>query len=277
MSKRIRASIILAVHTALAIFLFLASSKLLNDSDNQKEGIFKVELGQNLFSRGLPIPTDGIPSQVTEVVGGAGDVAKQATIAIAQATNVVQDVQSKITSAIAAGETLLHGLVPEALAVGTTTGCVEYGGGRSDCMKFPVDDDKILGIIYNLSDGASSLVTQLGHLPSLQSLFIAGLACFATSVVYSVVNTLLVILQITSNGWLLKALAYIIISISICACGLFASFMAFVIIIWSSGRGLAEVTRGSFQSGPALWVSIASLVASASQLACLVLGKCIGV
>jgi hypothetical protein len=171
----------------------------------------------------------------------------------------------------------LNGLVPEALAVGTTTGCVEYGDGRSDCMKYPIDDDKTLDIIYKLSDGASSLVTQLEHLPSLQSLFIAGLACFTPSVVYSVVNTLLIILQITSSGLLWTILTCIIVSISLCACGLFASFTAFVVIIRSSGHGLAEVIGGSFESGPALWVSIASLVASTSQLACLVLGKCIGV
>lgn len=227
--------------------------------------------------RGFSIPSDDIPYGVTEVVGEASDVIKQATVAIAQATNVVQDVQSKITSAIAAGETILNGLVPETLTVGTTSACVEYGDGRSDCMKFPIGNDKTLDIIYNLSKGARSLVAQLQDLPSLQSLFIAGLTCFAIPAVYSVVIAVLTIARILSSGLLLTVLSYVIICVSVCAFGVFTSFMVFVIIIRLSGHGLAEVSGSSFQSGPALRVSIISLVASASQLASLVFGKVVGV
>ncbi|KAH7187544.1 hypothetical protein IWW34DRAFT_856193 [Fusarium oxysporum f. sp. albedinis] len=149
MLKRLKAGFSLVVHITLAIVLLAGGTTLRNGSKNEKEGIFKVELGRNLLHRGLSIPTDDIPSQATEVVGGADSVAKQATVAVAQATHVVQDIQSKITSAIAAGETLLNGLVPEALAVGTTTGCVEYGDGHSDCVKFPLGDDKAFKIFAN--------------------------------------------------------------------------------------------------------------------------------
>jgi hypothetical protein len=168
----------------------------------------------------------------------------------------------------------LNGFVPEALAVGTTTGCVEYGDGHSDCVKFPLGDDKTFNIISDLSDEAGSLVNQLQRLPSLHSLFIAGLCCFAASFAYSVVNALLMILPITSNGLPLKNLICIILSI--CACGIFTCFMTFVIIIWSSGRGLGELTKGSFHSGPALWVSIVALVSSASHLVCVVVEIFIG-
>lgn len=195
---------------------------------------------------------------------------------VAQATDIAQDVQSKITSAIAAGETLLHGLVPEALAVGTTTGCVEYGDGRSDCMKFPIGDDKTLDTISNLSEELRPLVTRLKLLPSLQSLFIAGLACFAATFAYSVIRAMLAIFQKTNSGLLLNILTCVIIVISICACGLFSCFLANVAIIHSFGRGLAKLTEGSFESGPALTMAIVSLVVSVSHLVCLVLGKIIG-
>ncbi|EXA29812.1 hypothetical protein FOVG_18730 [Fusarium oxysporum f. sp. pisi HDV247] len=274
MLKRLKACFSLAAHITLAIVLIAVGTTLLNDSKNEKEGIFKVELGRNLLHRGLSIPTENIPSQATEVVKGADGVAKQATVAVAQATHVVQDIQSKVTSAIAAGETLLNKLVPEALAVGTTTGCVEYGDGHSDCVSFPLGDDKTFNIISNLSNEAGSLVNQLHRLPSLKSLFIAGLVCFAISCAYAVVNAVVMILPIASNGLPLKNLICIILSI--CTCGIFTCFMTLVIIIWLSGRGLAELPKASFHSGTAFWVSIVALVSSASHFVCVVLEKFLG-
>ena len=44
MLKRTIASIILAVHAALAILLGLVGGIYLKDNNNQKEGIFKVEV-----------------------------------------------------------------------------------------------------------------------------------------------------------------------------------------------------------------------------------------
>ncbi|RKK65831.1 hypothetical protein BFJ69_g15949 [Fusarium oxysporum] len=132
MLKRLKACFSLAAHITLAIVLTAVGTTFLNDSKNEKEGIFKVELRRNLLQRGLSNPTENIPSQATEVVKGADGVA--ATVAVAQATHAIQDIQSKVTSAIAAEETLLNKLVPEALAVGTTTGCVEYGDGHFDCL-----------------------------------------------------------------------------------------------------------------------------------------------
>ncbi|KAF4334096.1 hypothetical protein FBEOM_12075 [Fusarium beomiforme] len=273
MLKRLKAGFSLVAHITLAIVLLTFGMTLLDGTKNEKEGIFKVELGRDLLHRGLSIPTENIPSQATEVVGGAGSVVKQATVAVAQATHVVQDIQSKITSAIAAGETLLNGLVLESLAVGTTTGCVEYGDGHSYCVKFPLGDDKTFNIISDLSNEAGSLVNQLQRPVSLKGLFIAGLVCFAASFAYSVVNALLMILPIASNGLPLKDLICIILSIG--TCGIFTCFMTLVIIIRSSGRGLA-VTKDSFHSGPALRVSIVALVSSAAQLVCVVLEKFIG-
>ncbi|RSL41393.1 hypothetical protein CEP54_015837, partial [Fusarium duplospermum] len=190
MLRKSKAGISLAAHILLVIVLLSVSGPLLRDTKNEKEGIFRVTIGKGIFTRGLSVPTGNIPPQVTEVAGKADGVIKQATTAVAQATKVAGDIKDKATSAIAAGETLLGGLIPKACSVGTTSGCVEYGDGHSDCLQFPLEDSRPFKTITDISTEAGSLVNMLQHIPSLRALFIAGLACFIASSSYSVANAL---------------------------------------------------------------------------------------
>ncbi|RTE68240.1 hypothetical protein BHE90_017383, partial [Fusarium euwallaceae] len=102
MFSRLKSIILILIHGFLIISLLVFTLKLLSDTKNEKEGIFKISFERDLFIRGLPNPIQSIHAQATHVIDDAGDIADKATSAIARATKVADEIKNKATSAIAA-------------------------------------------------------------------------------------------------------------------------------------------------------------------------------
>ncbi|RSL45827.1 hypothetical protein CEP54_014114 [Fusarium duplospermum] len=252
MFSRLKSIILFLIHGVLIISLLVFTLKLLSDTKNEKEGIFKISFERHVFIRGLPNPIQSIHAQATHVIDDAGDVADKATSAVARATKVADEIKNKATSAIAAGETFINGLIPKACSVGTKYGCVEFNS-RSDCVEFPMKDGNAFDKITDISTTVKPLKGILHHIPSLQVFLSVGVILILVSSIISVASSLGFVFP-------LKSLTNIILSgLGLAA---FCSFTGIVMSIYTNGLDLEDLTGGTLHRGFAYTGSISLAVIS---------------
>ncbi|KAH6868993.1 hypothetical protein B0T10DRAFT_595998 [Thelonectria olida] len=263
---RRRALVVIVCHIILTTSILIYTIKTLSGHKLEKEGIFKVSFGQQIFGRGFSNPVESIKAQATDaiakasqVVTGATDaVGKATSVAAAQATKVENDVNSIVHSAIGAVETLLGGQVPKGCSVGTQDGCVIFES-RSKCVQVPIKKDSIFAKMASLNPSIESLGSLLQHIPPLQMFLYIGLALVFVSSLISIIGALMDF-HLPFQGlvnFILSMLGFISLLV----------FAAVVLAVYSWGLQLEKLTEGTLHKGGAYAASITMAVLSFLHLA----------